>query len=498
MENFTNLQDLGGYDMVISVTQRTINSQLGALWRRNLIFPRKEIKETHEKSQLDVKVKAPTLSLEGNSTEDQKIFMTIPFTGGEFVHVGEGPYEMTDCKVTFLCEVRMREVGQDYIQGHKNLEEVVKNKMAGFTPDIFRISKLFLALKGRNQLHEHIDRERSTLPAFSTEASKGFSDVLEKYLVGHIDHDHNPMLLGFVPTHKDIGTETLSEEEKRFLVTGIRFSVTQNPEDGDHSLLNYMFMTQHREFPSGAGAGVILCDPEIKEPIYRVSHAAFAQGMVIERLRETMKTPTLNFVIHPDPWKAMGIGRKKRNENYSESQKRAENTYDDQNQVTVTFGNASPPEIGDCAKLLVQDVIRRKASYEFKNHHPGRHYSPLYARMEGSFLLHLSAGKGKLVVHKGVSGRMVLHGNRTSEYINWAQNKATPFDKNHCEKVTNHFSSWDDGPPAFDDLQFKLAEDMVIPPTGNIFTMSKVRFSLAVPGQSLINLCKTLAYRRPS
>lgn len=236
---------LQGFDTVVAITQKAINAQFVGLKRMKVIQDDLNIQLPRRLGTLTAKVLAPTVRIDTGDT--RRVVFILNLASGTFSTYNEegNPVDVSfgKGKIGFrvnvnLDEANLSKLPPSVIQSIKNLG-----------PGMFSMRQLFMDLQNAN-LAEY-DPAETDLPGELT-SDPLFMAGLAKYFKQL--HENGANILGYAV--KVTNPNDVSPECPSFPPTDLNFATHIYAEDGtnqrnpDLDTLNYLLMTEHRNFPA--------------------------------------------------------------------------------------------------------------------------------------------------------------------------------------------------------------------------------------------------------
>ena len=300
---------LAGYDMVLALSQNTINYQFSQLHKRNIIhkkwgvlggktddnknfhitdqdanFKQKinawiAIQKDIEKARKDnnwteignlmSKVKsdnlnfrfgweavllAPEVSFIKDNTKE--VFLELQFKSGKLYFREEetkavSVFDLKDVLYAFKVPIGQLKISKEnlILDAGESAKKIIRE--SGLSDEDFTIQSLFLQFENANI--SSFDRSKSKLPTGSDEA---FQNAIENYFNMTIAGSDNPYVLGYGIQRKKIK----ATEKAMFQPTSLAFSTsysTKNKQPGVFSALNFLMMLNDTKPPSSTTAGIL-------------------------------------------------------------------------------------------------------------------------------------------------------------------------------------------------------------------------------------------------
>lgn len=305
----TGKETLAGYDMVLSLSQNTINFQFLQLFKRNIIHKKwgvlggenKEKKSFHvtdQDAEFKQKIKdwiaiqkkieqarkdnqwstigelmnrvqtenlnftfgwdavliAPKVTFIKDNTKE--VFLEIGFKSGKLYFRKEETqsvtvYDLKDSLYVFKVPIGKLQVTKDKMlkEASNSAQEVIRK--SGLSDEDFTINSLFLNFSNANIAN--FDTTNSKLPKDSSEA---FQNAISNYFNMTISGSDNPYVLGYGIHRKKIK----ASEKAMFQPTSLNFSTSYSNKDkntGVFSAFNFLMMLNDTKPPTSTTAGIL-------------------------------------------------------------------------------------------------------------------------------------------------------------------------------------------------------------------------------------------------
>ncbi|WP_298427115.1 hypothetical protein [uncultured Kordia sp.] len=302
-------ETLAGYDMVLALSQNTINYQFLQLYKRNIIHKKwgvlggktadgkdfhiteqdagfkqkikdwiaiqkkigkaKEDKKWSEFGKLmtrrdeenlnftfgwDTTLAAPEISFIKDNTKE--LFLEIGFKKGKLYYREEETKEITvfDLKnsvYAFRVPIGQLKVNKEQmvLDAGESAAKIIRE--SGLSDNDFTIQSLFLNFENANI--SNFDKSKSTLPKGSSEA---FQTAIANYFNLTVSDSSNPYVLGYGIQRKKIR----ASEKAMFQPTSLGFSTSysnKNKKPGKFSAFNFLMMLNDTKPPKTTTAGIL-------------------------------------------------------------------------------------------------------------------------------------------------------------------------------------------------------------------------------------------------
>lgn len=266
--------DVQGFDMVVGVTQETINYQFKQLWKKGIIhktlaFSAQAQSTTgHIKhsvsATLNANLDAPTIEILEGSDNRRKLLFHLKMSSGVLASPEsfDTPLNFSNWEYVFTVDLDMQEIALEAVMNHTAIPDEVKGHLREFSDDMFTIRHLFMDFQDADLAT--YDKERSQCPMPDDwgggDLAKRTDDftlvLLQAALQGHFHSlagtDH-PYILGYAVESKQAGGVNLLPTLDP---TSSTFSTNYNSANQALSSLNFLVMTNHHPLPTDAAAGL--------------------------------------------------------------------------------------------------------------------------------------------------------------------------------------------------------------------------------------------------
>lgn len=261
---------LQGFDMVVAITQASMNTQLFALYKAKDTAGQYIIKR-----DLDINLEESGIELTGTigSPEgggpwiefgvpgnSRAALFYLPVSSGSLKHwvIDHGKpvqktIDFTDLTYAFKVNLDLVGIQQDDIKNNIPIPPVVKQHLANFTDDLFTVRALFMDFQNADL--SAYDKAKSTIPE-ALNTVKGISDfqsAIENHFTS-LSGTKNPYILGYAIDSKNQNAD--AGVHPTFVPTGATFSTFNDPHNSDLNALNFLVMTNKSGLPSAPGAGL--------------------------------------------------------------------------------------------------------------------------------------------------------------------------------------------------------------------------------------------------
>lgn len=297
-------ETLAGYDMVLALSQNTINYQFSQLYKRNIIHKKwgvlggKDIHITEQDAEFKQKIKdwislqndiekarkdnnweeignlmkrrasenlnltfgwdttlvAPEISFIKDNTKE--VFLEIGFKKGKLYYREEETkavtiFDLKDSIYAFKVPIGQLKINKEQmvLDAGESAAQIIRE--SGLSDDDFTIQSLFLNFENVNI--SNFDKSKSSLPGGSSEA---FQNAIANYFNMTISGSDNPYVLGYGIQRKKIK----ASEKAMFQPTSLGFSTSysnKNKKPGDYSALNFLMMLNDTKPPTTTTAGTL-------------------------------------------------------------------------------------------------------------------------------------------------------------------------------------------------------------------------------------------------
>ncbi|HEX2202968.1 MAG TPA: hypothetical protein VHG91_06710 [Longimicrobium sp.] len=270
---------LQGFDMLVAITQKTLNDQMALLFAQGILPTSWEAAWDPSKPDLPPKISvqwgAPSVNLVTAVSANRIVEARFPMASGTLTYLEPDPNDPfrnipreVDCAGwTLVFQVNMGLA--DIAATAPVVPPEVRKQLEEFSTEMFRIEHLFLNFEDANLITNSWRIEAPNgVPAnaaFQTQFT-----VLLRRLIGLYQGSDNPYILGYSVTQTEglarlaLGY-TLPEgarvsaddpaDSPTFAPTGVSYSVFPERDRPDMSSLNFLLMTNHLPVPGG-GAGL--------------------------------------------------------------------------------------------------------------------------------------------------------------------------------------------------------------------------------------------------
>jgi hypothetical protein len=292
--------ELLGYDALVAITQKTINTQFGYLWRLNVIKHEIDLAVvTHNNDNttttwgtLKAQMGAPTVVI--NTGERQQVFFILHFGSGTFdTWSGVGP---TAKKITIPFgagslgfKVTLGYAGADAEKVPEAVKAALRRLNLG--SGMFSMRQLFLDLENANLAE--LDAKYTSLPAELT-GNVYFKQALDEMFAEM--HRNGGNILGYGITVKN--PNQVNQECPTLPPTDLTFATHTYQAQGtgtttpDLDTLNYLMMTKRRERPHNVWPSGNFVNVSGIDGVMAIAKSTFLDGYLIPRLASviTLKT----------------------------------------------------------------------------------------------------------------------------------------------------------------------------------------------------------------
>jgi hypothetical protein len=314
--------DLQGYDMVVGITQETINYQLKELWKKGIVHKtlafdaRAESTVKHIKQAVSVSLHAsldhPTVEILEGSDNRRKLLFHLKMTSGSLTSSSfDAPLNFSNWEYVFTVDLDMQEIAHQAVQNHTLIPQEVKDHLNNFTDDMFTIRHLFMDFQDADLATYDKSRSRCPLPGdwgggdLAQKPGDFTLSLVQTALEGHFKSlagDANPYILGYAVESKQAsGVNLLPTLDP----TSSTFSTNYNNTNQALSSLNFLVMTDNRPLPTDPKAG-LFAQPTVpatgSDGRILVARTGILDGWLLEKLRQVWSEE-----IQPDEWYNTGM-----------------------------------------------------------------------------------------------------------------------------------------------------------------------------------------------
>ncbi|BAZ30525.1 hypothetical protein NIES4074_29860 [Cylindrospermum sp. NIES-4074] len=304
---------LTDYDMVLSLSESTINLLFSTLLQKNIIHQRwniiitgddddkvKEIKFNEENFQdslqdaitknelkyaLNFEMASPTISIDPD--ERLIVRLCIPFQKGTLyrftlrrkikeIHINNSQYAF---KVKLKKIEKNVETTNWITEESKERFEKICQEI-GLPQEIFTIESLFLDLENAN--YADYDKDLTNIPIEDVELKSIFQNLLGN-VFGNLAKTKNPYILGYavkLPKYEN-------QPKALFQPTACRFSTSyRSKQENNTNAINYLMMTKNRSFPEGQQnlnkslLEKITINNEIDDGVFAIDYELFGKNLI--------------------------------------------------------------------------------------------------------------------------------------------------------------------------------------------------------------------------
>ncbi|WP_299207998.1 hypothetical protein [uncultured Dokdonia sp.] len=243
--------DLGGFNMVVSVRQLTLNSQFSALHRR-IPKPTKDIDVKDENYGLKASLLPHKIQLLAEPEQKkQRAYIGVNFKVNKFVGEDHTYENITpsNWEILYLSTLVQKEIQEaDWSPESCHLEDSIKAHIGELSKwEELQIKKLYFTFT-KDRLSELADLSMSSLPGNMTQRDKSILlELLDTYynITGLMKTQNILALSPQVPENYQY-----SNPEHMFWGSKLHHSLTYNKERPQDSLLNFMAMSLHQPAPA--------------------------------------------------------------------------------------------------------------------------------------------------------------------------------------------------------------------------------------------------------
>jgi hypothetical protein len=310
----TNQESFSEYDMVVSISQKTINDQLQKLVAHGVIRPtlilaqQTDAKGNFIYQMLDSPAAIPKGAAFINAmvlpeiaipASGTLVTLVLRFTAGTAAFwSGVGPlaqlntYDMTGWSYGITVTLDLKAVAAgDLAHG---VPDLVRAQLTNFTSRMFNVSRLFLDLASTDLLR--FDTQTTNADVTGESGIKQLALFMQFYLRSMVDSG-NPFVLGYSITTNDNSqiTDDLRNVPDLLKATGTTFTLYHEPSDPNLSNLNFVLVTKggHKTIagtPRNFAANWLLpekCDGKVTYSGRCLTEPMLVQP-VFEQLRQTV------------------------------------------------------------------------------------------------------------------------------------------------------------------------------------------------------------------
>lgn len=240
-----NTIDLGGFDMVIAVTENAINSQFDSLFYDEIIP--NVVKIETEQASLNANLKVPVLRLfppseSSNGNNENYPCLMIGFEDGEFKQ-GEKTIKLEHTVFKFKVTIDQKKVEKTKLLSSSNISQETKSEVEKIDDSQFDIEQIYISIsksiRAENCWGIENFRDWSVIGTIV--------DLMAKFFIEE-SNDAARFSLGFHPL---ITAQSLAEQSvwPSLQPTSLQFCLQNNKKQGLNTL-NYVMMTEERKPPS--------------------------------------------------------------------------------------------------------------------------------------------------------------------------------------------------------------------------------------------------------
>ncbi len=267
------------FDMVVAITQKTINDQLGRLKNEGILpsdlviksefdaqtgkdaytlcrsekdLPRNpdgSVDNTRIDGYLDGKMDLSIRIMDTGTT----VRLVVRFESGRFgFYLGSGPRavwqvtDMSDWVFAIPVNLDIAAIAREDMDGHINVPPSVKSQLESFQEADFTVNHLFLDLENSNLAT--FDPTLTSVGSNGQDALKSFVFFMQEYLgkmKEQAEAGGNPYVLGYVLTDGNNTRYPGGEDVPDMLKPiGVTFNVFKHPTDENLSTVNYCLATK--------------------------------------------------------------------------------------------------------------------------------------------------------------------------------------------------------------------------------------------------------------
>jgi hypothetical protein len=273
-KNLLSAFDMQGFDMVVGVTQETINYQFKQLWKKGVIHKTLDFSAQAQSTTGHIKhsvsatlhanLDAPTVEILEGSDNRRRLLFHLKMSSGVLASPEsfDQPLNFSNWEYVFTVNLDMQEIAQEAVMNHTAIPDEVKRSLNNFTDDMFTIRHLFMDFQDADLAT--YDKARSQCPMPDDwgggDLAKRTDDftlvLLQAALQGHFQSlagTEHPYILGYAVESKQAGGVNLLPTLDP---TSSTFSTNYNSANPALSSLNFLVMTNHHSLPTDPAAGL--------------------------------------------------------------------------------------------------------------------------------------------------------------------------------------------------------------------------------------------------
>jgi hypothetical protein len=480
-------QDIGGYDMVISVTQSEINAQLKLLFMRGI--DRQINQKLPDGTSLKAALAAPTVLFKADigTQANQRVFLILHLRSGTFTALGNKETRIEDWKVAVKVVLKIGPISPKEIENHNGIPEGVKDQLKQFDEINFKVNQLYIDFKSSGRA-ANIERGLSTIPReMPPNDYESFGRLLEAHLQG-FSGAQNPYNLGYVPTITGKASFKADPEKSLFEPTGVRFSITDCSPRNENTL-NYMLMTSHREFPTGELSGIVRFNAfrPMKGSVMRLSQRIFIETFILARIQKELNMP--KFSGGATTWTANRETNKPEQRYQLSGNEEVWMRFEELYSCSVSFKNGSRPEYGKCGIIEASGIVKRKVWYRYER--DGKDHD-LTGELKWDIELYVTVSNGKLFINRNNPTWKVSFDVLTEQWFDNISRHGSQGGKEQARIVREYLSYYTREFLAMLRIHFRSFENILILPAGDAFFFKELEFNTLYRG---LNLLQTLTYK---
>ncbi len=264
-----NQEIFNDYDMVVSITQKTINDQLTHLLKMGVIHPEFIVIQNIENGNYVYKV----LESADQIPKDSKGNPTVAFidgavwpqinisesgtnvtfilnfrSGTAYFWVGDGPlaqltrFDMTGWKYGVSITMDLKAVERDDIGKKIRVPDIVKNQLYQFMDNMFTVNHLFMDFESTDLLK--FDPTNTDTKEVGDVGKKQLAEFMQFYLIDLI-RQGNPYILGYsLTTTEQTKIPADQNVPDSLKPVGTTFTMYHDPDHQDLSSLNFVLVTK--------------------------------------------------------------------------------------------------------------------------------------------------------------------------------------------------------------------------------------------------------------
>ena len=260
---------LKGCDIILALSENTINFQFEQLYKKNIIPKKWNAQDGSIESEFEAKIESPMISI--IEDERKKLNLEISFTSGTLSYwKGFGPSatRMTENMKgwKYVFEVNLGLISHpadEFVSGNaysltvtQEATKQVKDSIDGISDKYFTIESLFMDFTNTN--FTQYDTSKSVIIVDDPSALDAFQILISNYFK-RLAETQNPYILGHSIKRIDHGSQSAL-----FQPTNCRYSTSYNKKS-ELSALNFLMMIDGNRFPEAQDTGILPQSLIIKE-----------------------------------------------------------------------------------------------------------------------------------------------------------------------------------------------------------------------------------------